>query len=200
MLKIRRLIVCITCIIFLQLSPLNSSENKNLTAIGSNDAKVTVKVFSSLSCPHCAHFHNEIFEKLKRDYIDKDRVRFEHHSFPLDLQALNAEKILKCFKDNNKKFNFLSEIYKNQESWYRGKDINNINLKLTKIAEKHGINNDKITFCLNDESLEDEILSERIMGNKKYSIKSTPTVFINEKKYQGEYDYEEFAREIEKLL
>ena len=200
MLKIRRLIVCITCIIFLQLSPLNSSENKNLTAIGSNDAKVTVKVFSSLSCPHCAHFHNEIFEKLKRDYIDKDRVRFEHHSFPLDLQALNAEKILKCFKDNNKKFNFLSEVYKNQESWYRGKDINNINLKLTKIAEKHGINNDKITFCLNDESLEDEILSERIMGNKKYSIKSTPTVFINEKKYQGEYDYEEFAREIEKLL
>ena len=187
-------------IIFFILISFSVYAEDQILKIGKDNAKVTVKVFSSLSCPHCAHFHNEIFEKLKRDYIDKDRVRFEHHSFPLDLQALNAEKILKCFKDNNKKFNFLSEIYKNQESWYRGKDINNINLKLTKIAEKHGINNDKITFCLNDESLEDEILSERIMGNKKYSIKSTPTVFINEKKYQGEYDYEEFAREIEKLL
>ena len=69
-----------------------TAESKVLS-IGSPDAKVTVKVFSSLTCPHCANFHANIFEKLKEEYIDKGLVKFEHHAFPLDLAALNAEII-----------------------------------------------------------------------------------------------------------
>ena len=71
------------------------AESKNLS-IGSPDAKVAVKVFSSLTCPHCANFHEVIFDKLKDEYIDKGLVRFEHHAFPLDLAALNAEIIVNC--------------------------------------------------------------------------------------------------------
>ena len=75
-----------------------------ILSIGSPDAKVTVKVFSSLTCPHCASFHTKIFENLKKDYIDKGLVRFEHHAFPLDLAALNAEIVVRCTANNDKKF------------------------------------------------------------------------------------------------
>jgi|TARA_B000000532_G_scaffold234475_1_gene218976 protein-disulfide isomerase len=196
----KRLLFFITLIFFFNNLNLYSSENKGLTSIGNKEAKITVKVFSSLSCPHCAHFHVEVFNKLKKEFIDTNQVKFEHHSFPLDLQALNAEKILKCFEDNTKKFSFLNQVYSDQESWYRGKDINSINLKLIKIAKNYNLNSDKINTCLNDENLEDEILNERIKGNKKYSITSTPTIFINEKKYEGKHKYENFRKEIKKLL
>ena len=75
------------------------AESKVLS-IGNPDAKVTIKVFSSLTCPHCATFHENIYEKLKVEYIDKGLVSFEHHAFPLDLAALNAEIIVRC-QDNN---------------------------------------------------------------------------------------------------
>jgi len=198
--KIKKIIAYFVFIIFLGNTYSYSSDSKNLTSIGNSNAKITVKVFSSLSCPHCAQFHGEIFQKLKKEFIDTNYVRFEHHSFPLDLQALSAEKVLNCFVNNEKKFNFLNEIYANQNSWFREKDINSINLKLIKIAENYNLNSDKIKSCLIDESLEEKILSERISGNKEYSITSTPTIFINEKKYEGKHNYEDFKKVIKKLL
>ena len=102
------------------------AESKILS-MGSSEAKVTVKVFSSLTCPHCANFHTEIFNNLKKDYIDKGLVKFEHHAFPLDLAALNAEIVVRCQADNNKKFQLLEEIYNKQKFWAVGSDINKIN-------------------------------------------------------------------------
>ena len=84
--------------------------------VGKENAKITIKVFSSLTCPHCANFHINIFETLKKDYIDNGQVKFEHHSFPLDMAALNAEKIVRCTGDVNKRFQLLGEIYKKQNN------------------------------------------------------------------------------------
>ena len=179
---------------------LKASENKNLISIGSNDAKVTVKVFSSLTCPHCADFHGKIFKKLKKEFIDTNNVKFEHHGFPLDLAALNAEKVLRCVENKEKRLDFLSKLYEKQDVWANGSDINSINIKLLKIASDYNINDDKINSCLNNEKLEDEILEERINANKKYSIKSTPTNLINEKKYEGKHNYEDFKEAIKKFL
>ena len=178
----------------------NGSENRNLISIGNKDAKVTVKVFSSLTCPHCANFHSKIFKKLKKEFIDTNNVKFEHHGFPLDLAALNAEKVLRCVENREKRLNLLSKLYEQQDSWASGTDINSINEKLVKIANDYSLNNDKSNSCLNNEKLENEILEERINGNKKYSIKSTPTVFINEKKYEGDHNYEDFKKAIKKFL
>ena len=89
------------------------AENKVLN-IGNENAKIVVKVFSSLTCPHCANFHNNIFEKLKKNYIDKGLVRFEHHGFPLDLAALNAERVLRSIENKEKRFEFLGILYKKQ--------------------------------------------------------------------------------------
>ena len=102
--------------------------------IGSKDAKITVKVFSSLTCPHCASFHKKIFKDLKKDYIDKGVVKFEHHAFPLDLAALNAEKIVRCASNSNEKFKLLGKIYEKQKKWAVGSDINKINETLIQIS------------------------------------------------------------------
>ena len=88
-------------LVFLFLADFANAESKILS-IGNQNAKVTVKVFSSLTCPHCAEFHASIFNNLKKDYIDKGLVRFEHHAFPLDLAALNAEVVVRCQSNNDK--------------------------------------------------------------------------------------------------
>ena len=80
-------------IVFFLLFAFTAQLESKILSIGSADAKVTVKVFSSLTCPHCASFHDEIFNNLKKDFIDKGLVRFEHHAFPLDLAALNAGQL-----------------------------------------------------------------------------------------------------------
>ena len=176
-----------------------NAENKNLN-IGNIDAKITIKVFSSLTCPHCANFHKNIFEELKKEYIDNGSVRFEHHAFPLDLAALNAEIIVRCHTDKNKKFQLLNEVYKQQKKWAIGSDINIINEFIKKIGLESGLENAKMDNCLKDEEVQDQILNERIEAQKKYKIESTPTIYINEKKYKGDHEYKSFKKTLQKLL
>ena len=175
------------------------SENKVLK-IGNADSKITIKVFSSLTCPHCANFHLNIFKKLKEEYIDKGVVKFEHHSFPLDLAALNAEIIVRCHSDINKRFQLLGDIYKKQSQWAVGSDINIINESIKKIGLESGLDNNKMDNCLKNETTQEEILNERINAQKKYKIESTPTIFINEKHYKDKHEYKKFKKRIEKLL
>ena len=169
-------------------------------SIGSPDAKVTVKVFSSLTCPHCATFHNTIFENLKKDFIDKGQVRFEHHPFPLDLAALNAEIIVRCHVNNEKKFELLEKIYSKQKVWAVGSDINKINDSIKKIGLELNLTPEKMEKCLKDDKTQEDILNQRIDAQKKYKIESTPTVIINEIKYTGKVDYKNFKKAIEKKL
>ena len=176
-----------------------NAENKILS-IGSNNAKITVKVFSSLTCPHCANFHTNIFEKLKEEYINHNLVRFEHHSFPLDLGALKAEIIVRCHLDNNKRFKLLGEIYKKQNKWAVGSDINVINELIKKIGLDSGLSDAKMNKCLEEDSVQDQILNERIEAQKKYKIQSTPTIFINENKYENDHEYKSFKKVIDKLV
>ena len=171
-----------------------------ILSIGNSDAKVTVKVFSSLTCPHCANFHTAVFDNLKKDYIDRGLVRFEHHAFPLDLAALNAEVIIRCETDNEKKFQLLGEIYKKQKFWAVGSDIKKINVLIKEVGLGLNLSNDKMEKCLNSSNAQDEILNQRIEAQKKYKIESTPTIIINEKKYTNKIDYKSFKKIIDKNL
>jgi len=175
------------------------TESKVLS-IGSAEAKVTIKVFSSLTCPHCASFHSNIYEKLKDEYINKGLVKFEHHAFPLDLAALNAEVIVRCQDNNEKKFELLTEIYNKQTTWAVGSDINKINELIKKIGLNFDLSNEKMDMCLNNDLAQDEILEQRIKAQKKYKIESTPTIIINEKKYSDKVNYEQFKKMIDKKL
>ncbi len=171
-----------------------------ILSIGDKNSKVTVKVFSSLTCPACANFHSKIYYQLKKEFIDSGLVKFEHHPFPLDLAALNAEIILGCNVDNSKKFKLLSKIYEKQRVWAVGSDINKINDSIKKIGLELNLENKKMNNCLQNEKKQDEILNQRIEAQKKYKIESTPTILINEKKYSGKIEYLEFKKTIEKNL
>ena len=161
---------------------------------------IVIKVFSSLTCPHCADFHGEIYEKLKKEYISIGRVKFEHQAFPLDLAALNAEKILQCTTEPQTNMGFLTEIYKKQNKWAIGSDIKVINESIKRIGKEFNLEEDQMIKCLADKKLEEKILNERIEAQKKYKVKSTPTIYLNKKKYEGKRDYKSFKKAIDKLL
>ncbi len=171
-----------------------------ILSTGNSNAKVTIKVFSSLTCPACANFHSKIFDKLKKEFIDVGLVKFEHHPFPLDLAALNAEIILRCNVENEESFKLLSKIYEKQKLWAVGSDINKINNSIKKIGSEINLENEKMNNCLKDEKFQDEILNQRIEAQKKYKIEATPTILINEKRYSGKIDYTEFKKIVEKNL
>ena len=186
--------------VFILIFIFSAQAESKILSIGSPDAKVTVKVFSSLTCPHCATFHTSIFNKLKKEYIDEGLVRFEHHAFPLDLAALNAEVVVRCQTNNEKKFKLLEEIYNKQTFWAVGSDIDKINDLIKKVGSDFDLTEEKMNACLENSDVQDEILNERIEAQKKYKIESTPTIFVNEKKYSGKVDYKIFKKIIEKNL
>ena len=192
-------------IFFLMFFTLTVQAESKVLSIGNPDAKVTIKVFSSLTCPHCATFHENIYEKLKEDYIDKGLVKFEHHAFPLDLAALNAEIIIRCdvntsLNTGDMKFELLTEMYKKQKMWAVGSDIDKINILIKKIGINFDLSKEKMNTCLKNEQIQDEILEQRIEAQKKYKIESTPTIIINEKKYSGKVDYKQFKKAIDRKL
>tara|TARA_B110000971_G_scaffold80016_1_gene82171 strand:+ start:723 stop:1307 length:585 start_codon:yes stop_codon:yes gene_type:complete len=172
-----------------------SSQGKN-----NSNSMVIVKVFSSLTCPHCADFHGKIYEELQKEYISVGKVKYEHHSFPLDLAALNAEKILQCNTNSQTNFKFLTEMYKKQNKWAAGSDVNIINNSIKAIGKEFNLTEDKMNKCLVNKDLEEKILNERIEAQKNYKVSSTPTIYINEKKYKGSRDYKTFKKAIDKLL
>jgi len=194
--EISKILIVIICFLFV----FDAKAKSKILSIGSADAKVTVKVFSSLTCPHCANFHTAVFNNLKRDYIDKGLVKFEHHAFPLDLAALNAEVIVRCTDNNDKKFKLLEEIYNKQKLWAVGSDITKINDLIKEVGLGFNLTKEKMDKCLNNSKAQDEILNQRIEAQKKYKIESTPTIIVNEKKYENKIDYKIFKKVIDKNL
>ena len=171
----------------------------NILSKGEETAKVTIKIFSSLTCPYCADFHLNILKNLEKDFLKNKTLKIEHHAFPLDLAALNAEKIVRCGNNMNTKFKLLDTIYEKQKQWAVGTDIDKINDSLLTIGKSLNLEENKLKSCLADEGLQDEILNERINAQKKYNIESTPTIYINEKKYKGKFDFVSIKKYIEKI-
>jgi protein-disulfide isomerase len=193
MLKIKN--IFLLSIIFLFLSCDSSSQKKS-----NSNSVVSIKVFSSLTCPHCADFHGKIYKSLKKEYISLGKVKFEHVSFPLDLAALNAEKILQCGENSNTNFEFLTKLYKKQNEWAVGSNVDTINSSIKDVGKEFDLTEDVMNKCLIDKSLEEKILNERIEAQKNYKVRSTPTVYINEKKYEGKKDYKSLKEAIDKIL
>ena len=171
----------------------------DLIVIGSDDAVVKIKIFSSLTCPHCAAFHIKVVSKIKKNYIESGKVQLIFIDFPLNQATFNASKLLHCV-DQNKQITFLDNIYENQNEWISGVNINEINNNLKKIVQILGINSTQYDKCLNDEVISDKILNGRIDGHQKYSINSTPTIIINEKKLEGPASFKNIKKKIEKLI
>ena len=167
--------------------------------LGIDEAPVKIKVFSSLTCPHCANFHINVISEIKKKYIEIGKVQLIFIDFPLDQIAFNASKLLHCL-DKKKQIIFLDIIYETQSNWTSGADIKDINENLKKIVESLGISSVQFDKCLLDENVSDKILNGRIEATKKYSINSTPTIIINEKKLEGPVSFKNIEKKIEKLI
>jgi protein-disulfide isomerase len=177
----------------------NVNIEKNLVVLGSENAPVKIKVFSSLTCPHCAIFHKNVVPDIVKEYIKTDKVQLIFIDFPLDQLAFNASKLLHCLKKENQII-FLDTIYETQSEWTSGSNINSINNNLKKIVKNMGISSAQFDKCLIDEDISDKILNGRIDASKKYSIESTPTIIINEKKLEGSVSFKNIKKKIEKLI
>ena len=164
---------------------------------GNIDAKVSIIIYESLTCGHCADFHREVYPKLKKDFIDNGLVKIEFRSFPLDLAALNASKLAHCKNDG--KTDLLHFLYENQKKWVRGKTIEDINKHLKNLILKNE-NGLDIESCLTDKNIEDHVLNDRISAVKKYNIEATPTLIINDKKFDNPHNYKKLKKTIEKLI
>jgi len=171
----------------------------NLIVLGANEAPIKIKVFSSLTCPHCAEFHLNVVPEIKKRYVDSGKVQLIFIDFPLDKAAFHASILLNCV-DRGKQISLLDNIYKNQSEWTTGSSFEEINSNLKKVVKIFGINSKQFEKCINNETIGDKILIGRLDGEKKYSISSTPTIIINEKKFTGTANLKNIIKKIEKLI
>ncbi|MDD3287712.1 MAG: DsbA family protein [Alphaproteobacteria bacterium] len=166
--------------------------------MGSFKAPITIQEFVSLTCSHCAVFHTETMEKIKKLYIDTGKVRFILRDFPLDGVALNAAAVARCMPAEQF-YPFVGALYKNQDKWISSADPVKEILMLAKLG---GLNEEKAKACLNDDQFLNAIVEERIAATKKYDIRVTPTFVINNgaEKIEGVRSAEEFAAVFDRLL
>ena len=164
--------------------------------IGTEEANIEIIEFASLTCGHCAKFHNEVFPKIKKEFIDTGKVSFIYQDFPLDKFALKASVIARC-SGEKKFFSFLKVLYSKQKDWTRTEDPFR---SLLKIAKLGGLKNDEIKVCVGNKSIEDGILKQRLNASKKFDINATPTLYINGEKYDGDLTFEALKLKINTLL
>ena len=182
--------------LFLSLTSNVSAETKRII-VGNQDAKITIIAYESLTCNHCANFHEEVYPKLKKDYIDTGLAKIEFRHFPLDLAALNAAKISQC--KNNQSLKILESLYSNQQTWVKGNTIEEVNESLKKFIQNEGF---KIDFekCIQNKEIEDFVLNDRIEGAKDFKVNATPTIIINNEKFEKSLNYKNLKKTLEKLI
>ncbi len=175
----------------------NSLAEINRIISGNRDAKITIIAYESLTCSHCADFHKNVYPLLKNEYIDTGIVKIEFRHFPLDAAALNASKIVQC--DQNESLEMMNILYKNQSSWVKGSSIEEVNNNLKNFIKKRGF---KINFekCIENKEIEDFVLNDRIEGAKNFKINATPTIIINNKKFEKSLNYKNLKKSLEKLI
>jgi len=187
-------------VIFLGLS-LNLSAEDNLKikriSEGKQDAKITIIAYESLTCGHCADFHKNVYPSLKKDFIDKGLVKIEFRNFPLDIAAFNASKVAQCSNDG--KSDLLHILFSNQDKWVKGDSAVEINSNLKKFLKDKNANID-FEKCTNNKKIEDYVLNDRIEGVKKFKVNATPTIIINDKKFDKALNYKNLKKYLEKLI
>ncbi len=175
----------------------DSSKDINRIIIGNKDAKISIIAYESLTCSHCANFHINVLPDLKKDFIDKGLAKIEFRHFPLDIAAFNASKIAQCKNDGNS--DILNTLYLNQPKWIKGKTVNEVNENLKKFLASEGITVD-FNKCTSDKNIEDFVLNDRIEGAKKFKVNATPTIIINDKKFEKSLNYKNLKKTLEKLI
>ena len=174
-----------------------SAENIKRIIVGNKDAKITIIAFESLTCSHCANFHKDVYPQLKSEYLDTGLAKIEFRHFPLDIAAFNASKVSQCKNDGDSLI--LNSLFANQQKWVKGSSARefNTNLKNFLISEGFVLDFEK---CINNKEIEDFVLNDRIDGVKNFEVNATPTIIINNEKFEKTLNYKNLKKALEKLI
>ncbi len=175
----------------------NINAETNRIISGNIDAKITIIAYESLTCSHCASFHKDVYPLLKKDFIDTGLVKIEFRHFPLDVAAFNASKIAQC--DQDQSLQILESLYFNQQAWIKGSTIEQVNESLKTFINNQGFDVD-FEKCINNKEIEDFVLNDRIIGAKEFKVNATPTIIINNKKFEKSLNYKNLKKTLEKLI
>ena len=165
-------------------------------ALGDPDAPVTVIEYFSLTCPHCRWFHQNIYDPLKRDYVDAGKVRFVARDFPLNAPALQAAVLARC-AGRDRYLAFIDVLFSTFDDWAGSRDYTE---KLAQIGELGGVSRDRFDACLADKDLENAIFQTIASAQAEYDVSSTPTVIVNGERYEGKMSFEALAKHINRLV
>lgn len=164
--------------------------------IGNDKATVTMIEYSSLTCPHCAHFAKDVFPGIKENYIDTGKIVFIHRDFPFDEPSLRAAMLARC-AGKDRYYTFLKVLFDKQESWAYQKNYLEV---LGNIGKLGGISSEKFDSCMKDKKLEDAIVEGKLTAANMLGVISTPTFFINGKEYKGVNNTAYFAKILDEAL
>jgi protein-disulfide isomerase len=167
-------------------------------ALGPKDATVTITEFASMTCPHCAAFTENVFPKIKSEYIDTNKIRFVFREFPLDIKALAGSMLARCIAkdDAGKYFAVVDLLFRQQMDWA----VKDTVATLTRIGKQAGLSQQQVEECLNDRALQDKIAADQKYAAEVLKVNSTPTFFLNGEMVKGEQSFEEFDKRIKALL
>ena len=165
--------------------------------VGNKSAKISIIAFESLTCSHCANFHKDVYPLLKKEYLDTGLAKIEFRHFPLDNAAFNASKVAQCKNDGN--VEILESLYANQQMWVKGSSVEEANINLKKFLSTEGFNID-FESCINNKQIEDFVLNDRIDGAKNFKVNATPTIIINNEKFDKTLNYKNLKKALEKLI
>ncbi len=188
-------ILFVLSLFILSITNLNA-ETKRIVA-GNDNARITIIAYESLTCSHCANFHKDVYPLLKKDYIDTGLAKIEFRHFPLDVAAFNASKIAQCKQDQS--LEILESLYSNQQSWVKGNSIEEVNDNLKNFLKDEGFELD-FEKCINNKKIEDFVLNDRIEGTKNFKVNATPTIIINNEKFEKSLNYKNLKKTLEKLI
>ena len=170
--------------------------SKDDRILGNPDAPITIVEYASLTCPHCAHFTNEVLPELKKKWIDTGKAKLVLRDYPLDEPALRAAMIARCAPPD-RFYAYTDMFFGAQDKWVTAHDYRDALARLVKLG---GMSREEFDNCLRNIALENKIVEGRLAASKELDVNSTPTFFINGTKFTGAPTVEEFDKAISALV
>ena len=162
---------------------------------GKADAPVTVVEYASMTCGHCAHFHEGTWPTLKSKYVETGKVRYVLRDFPLDPVAAAGSMLARCAGDD-KRASVVDLLFSNQTKWLVNKPVD----ALRDLLKQAGFTQESFDACLKNQELYDAVIKTREAASEKFGINSTPSFFINGKLHRGALTVAELEKILDPLL
>ena len=191
-------------IIFFLFSSLNANEISVLEitesdfVVGNENAPITIIEYASMSCSHCASFHNNTLGDIKTEYIDTGKVRFVFRDFPFNYPALLGSMVMQCISKDIR-YDYMNALYMLQHNWVFSENTKT-KQELYKIMQSGGMTKNEFDSCLSNADLENYILEGVMAAQKEFDIRSTPSFLVNGKLIEGNKNIKEFRQIIDKIL